>query len=143
LFIGKDKENGNNDVFNYYLSQLRIRIEMAFGLLCGKWRILQAPLQAKLENAPRIILCCVILHNFVVDERLRKNGKLPEFRVLQNDKDEYYDDFLPSNNGITALPGFSYVRNMLVNKLAAFGFARPSHNIERNTTIQNDMNGTK
>ena len=38
------------DAFNFYLSQLQIRIEMTFGFMTNKWRILQKPLQTKLKN---------------------------------------------------------------------------------------------
>lgn len=31
----------SNDSFNFHLSQIRIRVEMAFGLLVNKWRILR------------------------------------------------------------------------------------------------------
>jgi hypothetical protein len=32
------------DVYNFYFSQLRIRIEMSFGLLVNKWVLHQKPL---------------------------------------------------------------------------------------------------
>jgi len=37
---GVDKEDPAKDAFNFYLSQLRIRIEQIFGLMTQKWRIL-------------------------------------------------------------------------------------------------------
>ena len=40
LFTGSQTNNKYCDAFNYYLSQCRIRIEMAFGRLSGKWSIL-------------------------------------------------------------------------------------------------------
>ena len=44
-FTGSQREVPEKDSFNFHLSQLRIRIEMAFGRLVGKWRILRSPLQ--------------------------------------------------------------------------------------------------
>jgi hypothetical protein len=38
------------DNFNFFLSQIRIRIEMAFGLLVTKWHILHTPINVKLSN---------------------------------------------------------------------------------------------
>jgi hypothetical protein len=38
------------DEFNFFLSQIRIWIEMAFGLLVTKWRILHTPINVKLSN---------------------------------------------------------------------------------------------
>jgi len=39
-FSGVEKEDPAKDAFNFYLSQLRIRIEQTFGLMTQKWRIL-------------------------------------------------------------------------------------------------------
>ena len=49
---------------NFYLSQLRIRIEQTFGLMTGKWRILHQPLQMKLKNPAKVFMCITRLHNF-------------------------------------------------------------------------------
>ena len=37
IFQGQQRENKRNDNFNFYASQLHIRVEMAFGLLQAKW----------------------------------------------------------------------------------------------------------
>ena len=54
-FTGSQHINASNDAYNFYLSQLQIRIEMAFELMTNKWRILRAPRhwqsQAKYSNA--------------------------------------------------------------------------------------------
>ena len=39
-FTGSDRLDPAQDAFNYYLSQLRIRVEMAFGRLVKKFGIL-------------------------------------------------------------------------------------------------------
>lgn len=44
-FTESQRNNANNDAYNFCLSQLRIWIEMAFGLMTNKWRLLQTPLQ--------------------------------------------------------------------------------------------------
>jgi len=49
---------------------MRIRIEMAFGLLCGKWSILQRHLQLDLKNAGKLLMCCARLHNYVINESI-------------------------------------------------------------------------
>ena len=61
----------DNDNFNYYASQLRIRIEMAFGLMTRKWGILQRPLSNSLFSMKHLICCIARLHNFCIDERLK------------------------------------------------------------------------
>ena len=40
-----EKDEPAMDAFNFYLSQLRIRIEQTFGMMTTKWRILRQPLQ--------------------------------------------------------------------------------------------------
>jgi hypothetical protein len=41
--------------YNFYLSQLRIRIEMAFGLLTTKWRVLRSILNFATRKNAQII----------------------------------------------------------------------------------------
>jgi hypothetical protein len=40
VFMGHDRTKKRNDDYNFYASQLQIHIEMAFGLMQGKWGIL-------------------------------------------------------------------------------------------------------
>ena len=57
-FYGAEKGDNHKDAFNFYLSPLCIRIEMAFGLLVTKWRILlHAPLQFWLKNVGKVLHC--------------------------------------------------------------------------------------
>jgi len=60
----------DNDNFNYFASQLRIRIEMAFGLMTRKWGILQRPLTNSLLSMKHLICCIARLHIFCIDQRL-------------------------------------------------------------------------
>mmetsp|Transcript_23629 Transcript_23629/g.30822 ORF Transcript_23629/g.30822 Transcript_23629/m.30822 type:complete len:137 (-) Transcript_23629:57-467(-) len=64
------KENNN---FNFYASQLRMRIEMAFGLMMQKCGIQQWPLTNTLGAMKHIICAIARLHNFCIDERLKTN----------------------------------------------------------------------
>jgi hypothetical protein len=45
-----------HDNFNFYASQLRIRIEMAFGLMVKKWGILSRPLTNKLKHLRKMVI---------------------------------------------------------------------------------------
>ena len=47
--------------FNKVLSSARVTVELAFGVLKGRWRI---PLKRMDNNVPEVILTCCILHNF-------------------------------------------------------------------------------
>jgi hypothetical protein len=67
----KNVHSGANDAYNFYQSQLRIRIEMAFGMLTRRWGILRSPLSARLGMAKQIAIAsaCVRLHNFCLGPR--------------------------------------------------------------------------
>ena len=72
LFYGVDvlvPENGN---FNFYGSQCCICIEMAFGMMSQKWGILKHPLSGDMQFTPTIAICVAHLHNFTINERLKK-----------------------------------------------------------------------
>ena len=56
----------DQDNYNFYLSQLRIRIEMAFGLLVGRWGILWRPARLSLGNLGRTVHALIRLHNFCI-----------------------------------------------------------------------------
>lgn len=75
IFGGDLALKKDNDNFNFFASQLRIRIEMAFGLMTRKWGILQRPLSNALPSIKHIICCIARLHNFCIDERLK--GAIP------------------------------------------------------------------
>ena len=67
-FTGSQRDDPGKDAFNFFLSQLRIRIEMAFGLLQTKWSVLKKPLQVNLKTAAKVIETCARLHNFCLRE---------------------------------------------------------------------------
>jgi hypothetical protein len=54
-FSGPQRRQQHKSDYNFYLSQLRIRIEMAFGLMTTKWRIFRRPLDFSLEKIKKII----------------------------------------------------------------------------------------
>ena len=70
----------SRDAYNFYLSQLRICIEMAFGLLVAKWRVLKSKLHVKIANVPQVIHACMRLHNYVITE----HSKDAEYKVQKN-----------------------------------------------------------
>ncbi|POM78399.1 Hypothetical protein PHPALM_4072 [Phytophthora palmivora] len=57
--------------YNFYLSQLWIRIEMAFGLLVNKWLVFKRPHVVDFVNVKKVIKTCMKLHNFCIDERIK------------------------------------------------------------------------
>jgi DDE superfamily endonuclease len=75
IYRGVNAAIPRNDNFNFYASQLRIRIEMAFGLLVKKWSILQKALSIKMKNVHKLIVAIGQLHNYTINERLLETNK--------------------------------------------------------------------
>ena len=57
-----------HDTFNFLLSQLRIKVEQSFGIMVSRWQILKRPLQLALKNVPPLVLACMRLHNYIINE---------------------------------------------------------------------------
>ena len=85
IFYGVNRSDPLHDNFNYFALQLRIRIEMAFGLMQMKWHYLLQPWQVT-TNLPQYIIGIAFLHNFVVNYCLR-NGDA-ESEICQDLQDD-------------------------------------------------------
>ena len=61
---------GPKDNYNFYHSQLRIRIECAFGMLVQRWGILRMamPMGFTIKKTIALVNCLAKLHNFCIDE---------------------------------------------------------------------------
>jgi hypothetical protein len=57
MYYGTSRQNKKYDNYNFYASQLRIRIEMAFGMMTHKWLILDSPIKTKVAKAILLIQC--------------------------------------------------------------------------------------
>jgi len=55
-----------SDSFNFHLSQLRINVECAFGMLVQRWGIFWRQLRCKFDNLAVVVTCAVKLHNLCV-----------------------------------------------------------------------------
>lgn len=67
----KPFHEGTNDPeeinFNKELSRARVSVECAFGILKGRWRILQKRLDSDIAFTNQIIIACCVLHNFCIE----------------------------------------------------------------------------
>ena len=68
-FIGRNI-TPEEESFNVYHSSARMCIEIAFGKLKSRWRILQKRMDVDSQHAPVIITACCILHNICEDMRI-------------------------------------------------------------------------
>jgi DDE superfamily endonuclease len=57
------------DAYNFYHSQLQIRIECAFGMLTHRWEILQSaiPMKVTMKKTTALVLALAKLHNFCIN----------------------------------------------------------------------------
>ena len=66
-FSGANRSDKHKDAYNFYLSQLRIQIEMTFGRMTARWRLFHRNLDCSLPLCTSIILAAGRLHNFITD----------------------------------------------------------------------------
>lgn len=73
---GNEKEKSKDD-YNFYHSQLRIRVECAFGMLVQRWGLLRMvmPKKLSLTRIVAIVNTLARLHNYCISEADRNNGR--------------------------------------------------------------------
>ena len=66
-----DEVSRQRDAYNFYHSQVRIKIECAFGMLINRWALLRTaiPATTHIRKVARIVGCAMKLHNFCIDRR--------------------------------------------------------------------------
>jgi len=96
VYCGVDRKKPLCDNFNYYASQLRIRVEMAFGLMTRKWGVLQRPCTTNLSNATWMLQAIARLHNCVVTERLLETGEAEVENAQRDNGGRRRCSYLPS-----------------------------------------------
>jgi hypothetical protein len=135
-FTGSQREDAGKDAFKFFLLQLRIRIEMAFGLLQTKWCVLNRPLQVNLNTAAKVVQTCIRLHNFCLREDysagidLNDESILKEIRTRQESPLAW--GFLPTLEQLRPIPGSSLMRDVIIDRIGQLGLRRPTHNLLAN-----------
>jgi hypothetical protein len=132
-FSGCQKNEPLNPVYNFYCAQVRIRIEMAFGLLTTKWRIFRSPLQMQLKNASKVVLTGAILHNYVINEN---NASLDDeidtiFTSFDGTKPTKLG-YVPSSVTAIRQKSQSVIREHIVQTIHERNLTIPVHNLVRN-----------
>ena len=131
IYQGVDKNNKKYDNFNFFASQMRIRIEMAYGMMTKKWGILKRPAECSLKNLKWQMLAIARLHNFCINRRIAdpdhdydaSGGMDYMSSVPMND----YDDLVypPLSD---EFPGLSMLREVMADQVEEAGLVRPRGN---------------
>jgi hypothetical protein len=133
-FTGSQRQDRVKDTFNFFLSQLRIRIENAFGLLTTKWRILRKPLECSLKTNADILQICALLHNYVIDNKEDDSAtdtslEGPNIRAMSESPLGW--GYLPTVEPLETQPGTSQTRDAILRHIHRNGFCRPKRNLEQ------------
>jgi len=137
VYCGVDRKTPMFDNFNCYASQLRIRVEMAFGLMTRKWGVLQPPCTANLANASLMIQAIARLHNYVTTERLKANGGLDDEDTLRRRGYSYLPSIPEDENGDPirldaifngSFAGHSELRQRMAQRVQSLQLTRPAAN---------------
>ena len=146
--VTSDKDN-----YNFFLSQLRITIERAFGILIHRWGILRRPLGCPVRKVGALTMALMRLHNFCIDnngknvprtttrdaariqERARRRVRGGVGEVVELDRYGRPVQLLGHGHHFTDLPGGrrpevatedeSTPMDLMVEKVTASGLRRP------------------
>jgi hypothetical protein len=142
-FTGVARLDPAQDAFNYYLSQLRIRVEMAFGRLVNKFRILNGKVEGSLDRVTAVLTACARLHNFIIQEdgpfeKTKANvfsleDEIESLEIRPDPSAPLGMSYLPvvPNEEFEMYEGISQTRGSIVDFIRDHGIGRPLHNIER------------
>ena len=98
----KSVSSGTKDDYNFYHSQLRIRIECAFGQLVARWGLLRRAIPSKvgIKKTTSLVFCLCRLHNYCINEQLAVNNRgnvdvsdslaADALEILQNGGENYF-----------------------------------------------------
>ena len=121
--------------YNYFLSQVRIRVEQSLGQYSVKWQILRKPRETKLSTSSIVLTTCARLHNFIVDN----------IKCWKQYEEVTSEDVVGHLNEICRLrlttlrspPEAScFLRDIIVKYIEQNGYRRPNYNRIRNEELQ-------
>jgi hypothetical protein len=127
-FSGTQRHVPRHSSYNYFLSQIRIRMEQAFGQFSVKWRIIRKPLETRLTTSSTLLGTCARLHNFIIDTDWQENEEVTSADVVGNLNEIYR----PNLTRFCNQPGNSFLRDMIVKHIDENGYRRPCYNRIRN-----------
>jgi DDE superfamily endonuclease len=132
IFNAYHARNPKYDNFNYFASQLRIRVEMAFGLLVMKWEILQKPLRIHPFRIWKLVVALGRLHNFRINQReanytvFDAASARQSFRPSQPQRKDGTPILEAGAETEVFVTGFSSRREYMALEIEAMGLSRPT-----------------
>jgi DDE superfamily endonuclease len=130
MYYGVDKLKPKYDNFNFFGSQLRIQIEMAFGMMTRKWGIYWRPLLIGLDKIKYVVESVARLHNFCINERILESGDnaidpVAEANVTSREIFQDTAEAMAEYAALTEdLPGISAMHADMVNRIKYLGLSR-------------------
>ncbi|XP_037935213.1 protein ANTAGONIST OF LIKE HETEROCHROMATIN PROTEIN 1-like [Teleopsis dalmanni] len=106
-----DDTNRTQKVFNYRLSRTRRVIENAFGILTARWRVMRTSMEFNPENVEKIVLACLVLHNFVMlndTQRWYCPQNFTDIEMEDNSvvRGEWYNELIPAGGPLPSVTSF-------------------------------------
>jgi hypothetical protein len=146
IFQGADRLNARNDNFNFYASQCRIRVEMAFGMMQSKWGSLQRPMGCSLANMVWLAQGVARLHNYCINERLAE--EVDDDLVIPTATGQGYIPTVPHDIVgdpvalgeavfVGTVEGHSFLREWMADRVQSKQLTRPSSNVIKKVTHNN------
>jgi DDE superfamily endonuclease len=143
-FSGENRNDRTKNTYNFYVAQLRIHtIEIAFGLLTPKWRILQSPLQILVKNVGILFMAITRFHNCCINKRVEEDNYITQYNnnhpPIKNDTvdNNTNRDFVPSKTTTSDIPGHSMIQDLILESIVQQGLSRPAYNSIRNQKRNN------
>ena len=120
---------GTKDSYNFYHSQLRIRIECTFGMLTHRWAVLRSaiPMNITIQKTVALVMALAKLHNYCInaddgtsnltstanDEWITElNGAVPLVEPGDSDQDLIPQQLLDGGNHFDDVGGYAGRYNM-------------------------------
>ena len=132
--------DADRDVFNFYLSQLRMTVEQSFGILVQTWGILWKPLRVKFTGRADVVNAVFRLHNFLRDEGVQpitaEEAAWEQTGPPPLDRNECLPEYFVTDFSSAPKKSGEVSRREAIRKaLADQGMVRPVHNISRNADL--------
>jgi hypothetical protein len=121
VFGGTDRLDIDNDNANFYLSQCRIRVEMAFSMMTQRFGLLKRPLRISPLNIGKLMQTIARLHNYCLTQN-NDYQEMSHGREQGNRSEEVGTE--TNGEAPTPTPGVSYIRESLVCRVKEAGLCR-------------------